>query len=273
MPMPKLGIYKITNKINGKIYIGSSNNFIRRKRQHISELKNIKHENPYLQKAWDKYGEKVFQWEVVEVIENPKDLIDREQFWMEKLSVCNRSLGYNIRPRADQRCHSEETKRKIGISNSIALKGRKLSRELKDKLKIAVKKRYLNSPMREETKKKISENHAKHWLGQKFSKEIKQKISLALKDFYKNNSRKPISEQTRQKFIEAKRKNFKPVLQYSLDGNFLREFESIASIQRLCGFNAKCIQGICKEKRKQVYGFQWKYKNLNEVCHAPTIAA
>lgn len=50
------GIYKILNIKNGKFYIGSSNNIKVRWSQHKTLLKNNKHENKYLQNAWNKYG-------------------------------------------------------------------------------------------------------------------------------------------------------------------------------------------------------------------------
>ena len=51
-----IGIYKIENKINGKVYIGQSNNIIRRWEEHISKLNNNSHENKILQYSWNKYG-------------------------------------------------------------------------------------------------------------------------------------------------------------------------------------------------------------------------
>ena len=45
--MMKSGIYKITNKINGKFYIGSAIDFIKRKKEHIYWLKKNNHHNKY----------------------------------------------------------------------------------------------------------------------------------------------------------------------------------------------------------------------------------
>lgn len=51
------GVYKISNKINGKVYIGSSCNLKRRKYSHFSKLRKGLHNNRYLQNSWNKYGE------------------------------------------------------------------------------------------------------------------------------------------------------------------------------------------------------------------------
>ena len=61
------GIYKIENKINHKIYIGQSNDIETRWTHHKWELNNHKHSNNHLQKAWDKFGEENFIFEIVEL--------------------------------------------------------------------------------------------------------------------------------------------------------------------------------------------------------------
>ena len=61
-----IGIYKIVNKINGDFYVGSSKNINKRWGQHLMKLKNNKHQNMILQRAWEKYGEDNFNFEIVE---------------------------------------------------------------------------------------------------------------------------------------------------------------------------------------------------------------
>jgi len=53
-------IYCIENTVNNMKYIGLSCNFERRKTRHFSELRNNKHINQYLQRAYNKYGEQNF---------------------------------------------------------------------------------------------------------------------------------------------------------------------------------------------------------------------
>lgn len=49
------GIYKITNLVNGKMYIGESRNCFSRWQSHKRELKKGRHSNTHLQRAWNKY--------------------------------------------------------------------------------------------------------------------------------------------------------------------------------------------------------------------------
>ena len=58
-----LGIYKITNKVNGKFYIGSSNNIKRRWKYHKSNLRSGTHDNIHMQRSYDKHGEENFSYE------------------------------------------------------------------------------------------------------------------------------------------------------------------------------------------------------------------
>ena len=79
------GIYIITNSINGKRYIGSSNCIRKRLWKHRSLLRHNKHENPYLQNAWNKYGEDNFTYSVLEECEI-QVLLEREQYYIDTLT-------------------------------------------------------------------------------------------------------------------------------------------------------------------------------------------
>lgn len=110
-------IYKITNIINGKIYIGSASFYNKRKGTHISLCRKELHKNPHLQNAWNLYGEKAFVFEIIEVVDIQNNLLKKEQFWLNKTQCYNREIGYNISKIAGSNLGnklSEETKKKIG---------------------------------------------------------------------------------------------------------------------------------------------------------------
>lgn len=90
------GIYKITNKINNKIYIGSSVDIDKRWKQHIRELKKNKHINKHLQSAWNKYGENNFKFQIVELIQDVDELQFYEQKWINKTKCYDGNIGYNL---------------------------------------------------------------------------------------------------------------------------------------------------------------------------------
>lgn len=63
--MKKIGIYKIENTINKKVYIGQSNNILIRFSNHKYELNSNKHSNSHLQRAWNKYGRENFIFDIL----------------------------------------------------------------------------------------------------------------------------------------------------------------------------------------------------------------
>ncbi len=88
------GIYRITCTITSKFYIGSTTNLRKRKNEHFGKLRRNIHENPYLQKAWNRYGESAFIFEVLELVLT-MSLIAREQYWLNKFKPFKRK-GFNI---------------------------------------------------------------------------------------------------------------------------------------------------------------------------------
>lgn len=130
------GIYQIKNLINGKIYIGSSRYIKSRLSSHKRDLIRNRHDNSYLQAAWNKYGEATFEFSKLEVVNNFDDLEKREQFWIDWTQCYKRNIGYNLRTIANNnggisynigRKHTLEARLKM----SISLKGRIKSEELR----------------------------------------------------------------------------------------------------------------------------------------------
>lgn len=78
------GIYCIINIVNNKRYIGSSINIRTRLWKHRSLLRGNKHENPYLQNSWNKYGEHNFDYYIVEKC-SEELLLEREQYYIDNM--------------------------------------------------------------------------------------------------------------------------------------------------------------------------------------------
>lgn len=88
-----IGIYKIKNLLNGKLYIGQSVDIESRWRIHVVELKNNCHHNARLQNAWNKYGEENFDFSIIEECKSDQ-LNVREIYWIDKLDSYKN--GYNL---------------------------------------------------------------------------------------------------------------------------------------------------------------------------------
>ena len=94
----KCGIYLIRNLVNGKVYIGKSNNIYRRIKSHILGLKNksSKHENEHFINSWNKHGENSFEYIILEECEFDK-LKEKELYYIIEYDSLNRTKGYNFR--------------------------------------------------------------------------------------------------------------------------------------------------------------------------------
>lgn len=200
-------IYKITNVINGKSYIGKTIDLKRRWKQHISGNGNT----CILSKAFNKYGISNFNFSTLNKIYIlNKDVLNT---YLSKLEIYYIKL-YNTY--------------KYGYNATIGGDG----------------------------------TH-----GYQLSPETKLKISLALKN-------KPISEKKREAYKRSakKRKGVprdketvmrgavkrrKPVLQYSLNGEFIREYEGVSLVPNYDQCN---IIACCKGKINSAYGYIWMYK-------------
>jgi len=95
------GVYQIFNLASRKVYVGSATYIKRRFGVHRHMLKNNIHDNSYLQSAWNKYGESNFSFEILEIVDDHRDLEKREQFWINYTKCFNRSCGYNLRTKAN----------------------------------------------------------------------------------------------------------------------------------------------------------------------------
>lgn len=63
--MAYMGVYTITNKANLNFYIGSSTDILMRWESHRKALRGGYHHNPRLQASWNKYGEQMFDFDIV----------------------------------------------------------------------------------------------------------------------------------------------------------------------------------------------------------------
>ena len=90
-----IGIYKIENLVNGKVYIGQSVDIEKRWGVHLSTIKNNKHKNIYLQNSWNKYGEGSFLFSIIEKC-SAELLDDKEIHWIKAHNSSNVNNGYNL---------------------------------------------------------------------------------------------------------------------------------------------------------------------------------
>jgi len=204
-------IYKTTNLINGKFYVGKDE---KNNPEYLGSGIN-------LNRAIKKYGKENFIKETIEVCSTREELIEREKYWIKETKA--QELGYNI---ADGgwggNTYTEETKQRV----SQFFKGRYLSPETIEKRKKTIEERKKQNPDRyrqtEERKKAIGDFHR----GKEISEEQRKKLSERMKNFTnyspeflemqkgenRRGEKSPMwgtkaSEETRRKQSEAHKKN------------------------------------------------------------------
>ncbi len=115
------GIYIIRNKINNKMYVGSSITLRGRLLDHRSYLLKNKHTNTILQNSFNKHGIENFEFDVLEY-HNKEYIRSMEQYWINMLNVCNRKYGYNIAPVAGSNLNLKRTKEQIKSTRDTQIK-------------------------------------------------------------------------------------------------------------------------------------------------------
>jgi group I intron endonuclease len=157
-------IYKITNKTNGKTYIGKTEKSLNERWKH--HLKHVKKgTNRYLYDAIRHYGINNFSIEKIEKVTDKSELNQKEIYWIKQLKSNNKNFGYNMTEGGD---------------------GGKMSDVIYKRL--ADQKRGI--PLTDQHKKNVSDSLKGVFVGRKLSKKWKRKISETLKKRYKNGELK-----------------------------------------------------------------------------------
>lgn len=150
------GVYVIHCSKNDFTYFGSAagkGGFQLRARQHISALRNNKHHSRILQNHFNKYGEDVFTFNIVEICK-PENCVRFEQTWIDLRGIGDRNKSYNINPTANSFLgfkHTEEFKLNLSLRQTGKKRGPR-SEEVKARLRA----KNLGHPVSEETRAKIS---------------------------------------------------------------------------------------------------------------------
>lgn len=269
------GIYKITNKLNGKCYIGQSNDIHRRWKQELAPNAKL---NPHLARAFEKYGIDNFEFEIIEECKR-EDLNEREQFYIEIYNSINPALGYNKTLGGDGNLGrhfvmSEEQKEKIRQANT----GRKYTddklinvREANknkidpnqivifcyetNKYYLSIGKAAKELGICKESIRHVINGQDKHALNYRFCK-IDDNINEFIEscqqvDYYlkKNNIT------LKQYYTRLGKTNKKKVLCIETQ----QTFESASEAARQMNLNKHCVIWCCTGKYKHTKNYHFKY--------------
>jgi len=218
-------IYKATNKINGKMYIGQTvKSLNRRISRHIGNALNNR-DTYYFHKAIRKYGIDNFKWEIVKECDSLEELNKAEIKMIKKYNTFNNGYNLNLGGGSNNGFrHTEETKKKISeslIGEKHPLYGKHRSEETKKKIGDANRgeKCYNYGKHRsEETKRKMSKAKKGKYIGSKnlrakkyivTTPESKEIFVYGLKNFCRKHKKEKLNPGNLIKIAQGKRKHHK----------------------------------------------------------------
>lgn len=235
-------IYKATNMVTGKVYIGLTiQGLEKRKSQHNRKADNRRYTYKFYN-AIREHGADAFIWEIVESNIKSKELLkSREIYWIAFYDSFHN--GYNSTTGGDGVIFTKEVRYKIsrankGANNSCAKLSELQVGEIKKKLSFG------ESPL------KISRDFG-------ISKQTIHNIKSGFHWGY-------ISPELNGQLKNSIKKRNKVILQYSLSGELVKEHSSIAEACLELGVSHTSISKCCRGQRKSAGGFIWKYKEEKE---------
>jgi len=213
-------IYKITNRINGKVYVGQTTSSLE-KRFYFHMSLTMSNHCLKVKRAVEKYGKENFSIALIDTALSIDDLNEKEIFWIKELNSIDD--GYNIRP------------------GGRVCSGYKLSEERKNGLRKSASERHDHF-------EKLGISHKKRMTGVKQAPEQIKKRRSGLLEAYRKKGK--YSNETA----------YKKVSQYSLEGRLINIFDSMEAAKDSVGLkSATGITACCKLERRHSGNFQWRY--------------
>jgi hypothetical protein len=241
-------VYVITNKINGKRYVGQTiQSMEARWSKHCSIYKANK--GMPIVNAIQKYGKDVFEKEILMKCESVEEMNHWEKFYIKSFESLTPN-GYNVLPGGKNSLHTEETKRKIKEAQTGELNhnfGKKASLKTKQKMSLSrIGMKHSEEFRRACSERVIGKKHP--MFGKHHTEETKNKIS-------KSNKGKIFSIETRNKLSKAKDRD--KVKIYCFQTDII--YDSITLVSRILDLDRSKIKEVAKGKRSHTYGYTFKF--------------
>ena len=238
------GIYMIKNLINGKVYIGQSKDIMSRWATHLSDFKNQKHNNIYFQRSWNKYGKNNYKFSVIKECD-VSELNKYEAEYIKFYNSCNQNNGYNLTEGGDSN---------IVYSDSLIKHMRDVQKS------IPIVQLDFNGKLIKTWKHGCREASKELDISQSHIWECINKNNISCKDCFWITEQ-DYEENNYDLEILQNNKLYKVILQYDLEGNLIKEWDSIKEIREDTNLNSNIILNCCRKVTKNYNEFIWKYKN------------
>lgn len=242
-------IYAIVNLKNGKKYIGSATNFSSRRSRHLSMLKKGIHHSQSLQHSWNKNNPEDYKFIILEKLTQEEDKLVKEQYYMDYYKSYNRKFGYNMSKTA-----RGATSVKTKPVNQFSLDGTFI-KSFDNCVSAANEVNYSCSGI-----SACARGEYRYYGGYIWSHDE----AISEERIYLANNPIKRSIESRAKMsasATARTDQRKPILQFDMDGNFIREWRCTSDASKELGYSNGGISDVLHGKFRHCHKFIWKFKN------------
>lgn len=247
------GVYMIQNIVNGKMYIGSSKNINKRFIEHRLHLRKNKHYNTHLQRAWNKHTENNFKFIILEEISFDKSkLKNLEQKYLDIYKPYDHEIGYNMRKHAN----SCAVANKCNYTSEFNIKTKS-----KPVYQYDLNGKFLKEWSSESEASRFFNGHPGS-IGDVCRKTIKTCYGFVWRHKSEIKNKNKILD-----YNEIKNACIKAILQYDMDGNFIKEWKSTWDAAKFLNLDGGDICLVCQKSknRRSCGGFIWRYKEEDKI--------
>ena len=274
-------IYKISNNINDKLYIGKTCTTILNRWSH--------HKNDYLKYDWHlyramrKYGIENFRISIVEEC-NDELLNEREVYWISYYDTLHNGYNETIGGEGRQQLNRDIIKEEWLKGKSAQEIANFIGEKTHSSTIINILKELNLYDLDEVKKRKMLDIAKKQSIGQIIQYDekgneicrydsvlaaanaVNGKTNSIQSAIYSGGSRYGYFWSREQKevpkFKEIKQPKIRPILQFDKNNNFIDKYNSAAEAARENNAtDGSSILKVCKGKRKTAYGYIWRYEN------------
>jgi group I intron endonuclease len=193
-------VYLITNKINGKRYIGQTMQTAKARFSKHCSVSSANKGMPIV-RAIQKYGKNNFEMKILCRCNSIEEMNHRESYYIKLLNTMS-PVGYNALPGGLNSLHTEETKKKIGLGNIGKHIGKKRTQEVRDRMSRDRKGKRRSPDVAKACSERVrGEKHP--MFGKHHTQESKNKISKSSMGRSAANKGKKSSEETKRKISQA----------------------------------------------------------------------
>lgn len=228
-------IYLVTNKINNLKYVGQTIRPLERRwEEHVQKAlastEKSKKQKYYFQAAIEKYGPENFSIEKIDEADSKEELDSKEEYWIEFYDTYH-GEGYNLTPGGEGGytrtvCKLSKSGELIQEYKSVAIAARENGLRIISSIIGCCKGEYIMAGDFQ-------------WC---YKEDLLKRIGVKAKE---------------------KKQTNEEVLQYDLEGNFIKEWRSILEAETTLDIAHSKICAACREKCKTAGGFIWRYKDPN----------